>query len=132
VTPAVGWRLLDFADLSDVDFVWEAHRALLARSPSHAEVDRRLGELRDRSSRMEIVVRLALSPEGRRARRPPVRGFGFSALSAAAGAIEAAKASPSLARAAARSEALARLAINRKLSRSVGDRGRASTRSGPS
>src|SRR5436305_15319561 len=64
-----GWRLLDFADLSDGDFVREAHRRLLGRSPSTTEAERRLRELGDRSSRLGIVVRLALSPEGRRATR---------------------------------------------------------------
>ncbi len=104
------WRLLDFADLPDEDFVREAHRVLLARSPSRGEADRRLRELRNRS-RMEIVVRLALSPEGRRANRPRVRGVGLPALAATARAIEAAEASPLLGQAARNSERLARSAL---------------------
>jgi hypothetical protein len=102
------WRLLDFADLTDEAFVREAHRVLLGRSPSSAEADRRRRELRTRSSRMEIVVRLALSPEGRRAGRPDVRGLGLPALAAAARAIEAAEGSPVLARTVRKSERVGR------------------------
>jgi hypothetical protein len=111
-----GWRLLDFADLSDADFVREAHRVLLGRGPSLSEANRRLHELRE-SSRMEVVVRLALSPEGRRALRPGIRGPGLSVLSRAARAIEAAYANPKLARAVRSSERVARAALFGRSSR---------------
>jgi hypothetical protein len=84
-------RLLDLADLSDADFVHEVHRVLLNRSPAPFEFERRQQELRAGTSRMEITVRLALSPEGRRSRRPLARGFGFNTLAKTAGLIEAAE-----------------------------------------
>jgi hypothetical protein len=110
------WRLLDFADLGDTDFVRDAHRVLLGRSASPSDIDRRLRELGGGSSRMAMVVRLALSPEGRCARRPPVRGIGLPALAATAAAIEALKASPVLGRAAGRGERVARSVLARPAS----------------
>lgn len=104
----IRWRLLDFADLTDEAFVRDAHRVLLGRSPSSTEADRRRRELRTRSSRMETVIRLALSPEGRRADRPGVRGLGLPALAAVARAIEAAEARPVLARSVRQSERVGR------------------------
>jgi hypothetical protein len=92
-----GCRLLDFADISDDDFVLEAHRVLLGRSPSVSELERRLHELRTGASRMQILVRLALSPEGRRADRRRTKGVGLRTLGVAARAIETAQASSALA-----------------------------------
>jgi hypothetical protein len=115
VSARSGWRLLDFADLGDGDFVRDAHRVLLGRGASPADVDRRLGELRAGSSRLEIVVRLALCPEGRRAARPPVRGIGLPALAATARLTEALKASPLLGASAGRGERAARSALARPI-----------------
>lgn len=106
-----GWRLLDFADLGDDDFVRQAHRVLLGRSPSPAETSRRLRELRERS-RMELIVRLALSPEGRRRREAEVRGFGLPALVRVGRAVEAANRHPALSRAGGRCERLTRSALS--------------------
>ena len=125
--PPAGWRLLDLADLSDADFVWEAHHLLLGRSPSPAEADRRLGDLSHRSSRMETIVRLALSPEGRRGSHLPTVGVGLPALAAAAGAIEAAKANPLLAGAARLGEHAARSAFASEASRRLSARRLATT-----
>jgi hypothetical protein len=108
------WRLLDFADLSDEDFVQAAHRILLGRRSSPFELDRRLGEMRAGSSRMRILVRLALSPEGRRAARPRVRGVGLQSLFTAAGAIEAASSNRALGPAIRRAEAGARRLLSRR------------------
>jgi hypothetical protein len=110
-----GWRLLDFADLSDVDFVWNAHRMLLGRSPSSAEVDRRVGDLHERSSRLGLIVRLGLSPEGRRAQRSGTRGVVLPVLALCAGAIESAASLPVLDRAAAGSERIVRSRLNRSV-----------------
>lgn len=88
------FRLLDFADLPAEQFVQEAHRILLGREASQSDVARRVRELRGRSSRLEIVLRLALSPEGRHAIHPPVRGPGLRAVIAAAHAVEAAQGAP--------------------------------------
>jgi hypothetical protein len=110
--PVGGLCLLDLADLSDADFVWQAHRVLLGRAPSSAEVDRRLGDLRTRSSRLGLVVRLGLSPEGRRAQRSETRGIGLPALALVAGAIESAASLPILSRVAAGSERIVRSSLN--------------------
>ena len=84
---ARAWRLVDFGDISDADFVRAAHVVLLGRRPSDAEATRRVGELRSGSSRFQILVRLTLSPEGRAA-RPRVDGIGLPALVAAARGVE--------------------------------------------
>jgi hypothetical protein len=107
------WRLLDFADLSDEDFVREAHRILLGRKASPSELERRLGELGHGSSRMQIVVRLALAPEGRRAARPRVRGLGLRTLVAVGHAIEAADSRATLARAVTTAERGVRRMLSR-------------------
>ena len=112
-----GWRLVDLADLSQADFVREAHRMFLGRRPSSTELERRLRDLQGHSSRMEIVVRLALSPEGRRAVRPRTRGIGLPALAAVGAAIEAADASPLLAPAVRSVERIARSALSDRLAR---------------
>jgi hypothetical protein len=116
-TPAhQGRRLLDFADVGDADFVRDAHRVLLGRSASPADLDRRLRELGAGSSRMEIVVRLALCPEGRRARRPPVRGVGLPALAVTGAAIEVLKGNPLVGPVAGRGERIARSILARRTS----------------
>jgi hypothetical protein len=106
-----GRRLLDFADLGNADFVRDAHRVLLGRSASPADMDRRLRELGAGSTRMELVVRLALCPEGRSAFRPPVRGIGLPALAATATAIEVMNGSAVLGRAVARGERVSRAVL---------------------
>lgn len=88
--------LLDLADLSDEDFIHAVHGVLLGRAPSPLEAARRVGELGRGSSRMEIIVRLALSPEGRRASRPRARGIGLPALAVVGRTVEAAQARPVL------------------------------------
>jgi hypothetical protein len=115
-----GWRLLDFADLSDEDFVREAHRILLGRTASPFDLERRLRELRAGSSRMQIVVRLALSPEGRRAVHPRVRGIGLRTLLGVGQAIEAARTNVALGPAVTRSERTARRLFSRARSRGNG------------
>jgi hypothetical protein len=100
--------LLDFADLGAADFVREAHRVLLGRRASSADVERRVDELRSGRPRMAIIVRLALSPEGRRARRPPVGGIGLPALALTGAAIETMKASSLLGPAATQGEQVVR------------------------
>jgi hypothetical protein len=102
------YRLVDFADVSDEDFVQLAHRVLLGRPAAPAEVERRLGDLRSGTSRLAIAVRLALSPEGRIAPRPRSRGIWLPLLRSIGIAIEAARAHPRAARAVAWAEAHAR------------------------
>lgn len=79
----IGWRLIDFADLSDERFVQEVHLVLLARLPSAIETKRRITDLSQRSSRFEIVVRLGLSPEGRILRDRPLAGVVLPAVALA-------------------------------------------------
>jgi hypothetical protein len=102
------YRLVDFSDVSDEDFVQLAHRVLLGRPAAPAEVERRLGDLRSGTSRLAIAVRLALSPEGRIAPRPRSRGIWLPLLRSIGIAIEAARAHPRAARAVAWAEAHAR------------------------
>lgn len=92
--PDSGPKLVDLADLSSEDFVRDAHKLLLGRPPAPPELDRRLAELRSGHRRLEIVIRLALSPEGRVAPRPPVGGLGLPLLRAFGNAIEHARATP--------------------------------------
>jgi len=82
------WRLVDFADVSDADFVQAAHVVLLGRLPGNAEAKRRTADLHAGCSRFEIVVRLALSPEGRRLRDRKVSGIALPAIVAAGRGIE--------------------------------------------
>ncbi|MGE0224344.1 MAG: hypothetical protein AB7F35_24790 [Acetobacteraceae bacterium] len=76
------WRLVDFGEGTDAEFVHAAHRAILGRPPYDAEMLRRTADLRAGRSRMEILARLALSPEGRRVGRPAVGGVFLPALTA--------------------------------------------------
>jgi hypothetical protein len=69
------WRLVDFGEGPDLEFVHAAHRAILGRPPYEPEIARRLADLRGGRSRMEILARLALSPEGRRIGQPKVAGL---------------------------------------------------------
>jgi hypothetical protein len=82
------WRLVDFADISESDFVETAHLALLGRPPSEVERSRRIAELRSGSSRLQVLVRLALSPEGRRTPNRPISGVGLPVLSVIGSYIE--------------------------------------------
>ena len=93
------WRLVDFADCSDDDFVRTAHLVLLGRRPSDAEAARRMAELRNGSSRLDVLVRLALSPEGRVARHADVSGVGLPLLFAIGRGAERAAQVPALDRA---------------------------------
>jgi hypothetical protein len=102
------YRLVDFADVSDENFVQLAHRVLLGRPAAPAEVGRRLGDLRSGTPRFAIVVRLALSPEGRIAPRSRSSGIWLPLLRWVGVAIEAARANPRAARAVAWVEARAR------------------------
>ncbi len=74
---------VSFADLraaSDEDFVVRAHVAILGRPPYDPEFNRRLGEVQGGKTRLEIIGRLALSKDGRRAKRPRVAGVALPAL----------------------------------------------------
>jgi hypothetical protein len=107
-----GHKLVDFADVSDEDFVRNVHKVLLGRPPAPPEVERRLAELRDHS-RLEIVIRLALSPEGRVAPRPQVRGLGLPLLRSLGRAIELARTTPVTAAATRRVEGAFRSVLGR-------------------
>jgi len=82
------WRLLDFADLSDTEFVQAAHVVLLGRLAYRAEAIRWIANLRAGASRFEVLVRLVLSPEGRRVSQPRVSGIGLPAVVTAGHGIE--------------------------------------------
>ena len=82
------WRLLDFADGPEEEFVRAAYASLLCRDPSDAESTLRIAALRAGYSRFQVVVRLALSSEGRHARDQPVSGIALPALVVAGRAIE--------------------------------------------
>lgn len=82
------WRLVDFADGSEVEFVWAAYASLLCRVPSEAETTERVGDLRAGCSRFQIAMRLALSPEGRAARNRRVSGIALPAIVAAGRALD--------------------------------------------
>jgi len=82
------WRLIDFAEGSDDEFVYAAYATLVCRFPSNAELTRRIAELRGGSSRFDVLVRLALSAEGRRVRDRRVAGIVLPAFVAAGRAIE--------------------------------------------
>jgi hypothetical protein len=88
------WRLLDLADGPPEAFVRAAYAAILDRPAADPEVARRVGELRMGRSRIELVARLALCPEGRRVAAPPVAGLGLPALVAAGRTWERALAHP--------------------------------------
>jgi len=74
-TLPVARRFVDLARLSDVDFVVQAHKRLLGRSPRTAELTRRTDQLAAGKTRFEIVSRLILSKEGRTAPSPDVAGI---------------------------------------------------------
>jgi hypothetical protein len=77
-------------------------------------MERRRRELRTHASRMEIIVRLALSPEGRHAVSPRVGGIGLPALATLGAAIEAANASPLFSRATHTGERIGRAAFRKR------------------
>jgi hypothetical protein len=85
------WRLIDFADGADEEFIQAAYASLLCRLPSNGELTRRVGELRAGSSRFDVVLALMLSAEGRRARGRPISGIALPTLAAAGRAIEFAR-----------------------------------------
>jgi hypothetical protein len=82
------WRLIDFAEGSDEEFVQAAYSSLLCRLPRNAELTRRIADLRAGSSRFDVLLRLILSAEGRRARDRRVSGIALPALVAAGRATE--------------------------------------------
>jgi hypothetical protein len=74
------WRLLDFGDGSREEFICAIHLALLRRKPYANEAGRRIAQLRSGRTRLEIILRLALSAEGRRLKQPSVAGIVLPAL----------------------------------------------------
>jgi hypothetical protein len=92
------WTLADFSNVSDAEFVRAAHVVLLGRLPGQAAAARRAAELQAGRSRLEILVRLALSPEGRRRRHQRVSGLPLRFLVLTGRGIERAAAVPVLAR----------------------------------
>jgi hypothetical protein len=74
------WRLLDFGDGSPEEFIDAVHLALLRRRPYANEAGRRIAQLRSGRTRLEIILRLTLSAEGRRLKQPSVAGIGLPAL----------------------------------------------------
>jgi hypothetical protein len=74
------WRLVDLGDGSQEEFVEAVHLALLGRVPLKQEASRRMAMLRGGSTRLELILRLAFSPEGRRLKQPPVAGVLLPAL----------------------------------------------------
>jgi hypothetical protein len=68
------WSLADFGDGTDEAFVAAAHQVLLRRPVTAAERERRVRDLGNGVSRLEVLLRLALCPEGRRAHGQPLRG----------------------------------------------------------
>jgi hypothetical protein len=75
-----GVRFASLRSATDEDFVVSAHVAILGRAPYDQEFNRRLREVRGGKTRLEIIGRLALSREGRRAKRPRVAGVALPAL----------------------------------------------------
>lgn len=75
-----GVRFADLRAAGDEDFVVSAFVAILGRPPHDPEFDRRLRELKGGKTRLEIIGRLALSRDGRRAKRPRVAGVALPAL----------------------------------------------------
>jgi hypothetical protein len=68
------WRMVDFGDGSRSGFVQAAYFVLLGRLPYETEVMQRLTRLSAGGTRLEIILRLALSREGRRREQHPVSG----------------------------------------------------------
>jgi hypothetical protein len=75
-----GVRFADLRAATDEDFVVSAHVAILGRPPYDPEFNRRLREVKGGKTRLEIIGRLALSRDGRRAKRPRVAGVALPAL----------------------------------------------------
>jgi hypothetical protein len=74
------WRLVDFGDASDTEFVQMAHLAILCRRPYATEAARRVAELVAGRTRMGLLIRLAFSPEGLYGPRARVSGLFLPAL----------------------------------------------------
>lgn len=106
--PRTKWTLADFSAVSDVDFVRAAHVTLLGRLPDKLAATRRALELEAGRSRLEILVRLALSPEGRQRRHQQVSGPALRSLVATGRAIEAVASAPVLGTVLRRVERLVR------------------------
>jgi hypothetical protein len=87
VTRSRAWSFLDFSMDDDVEFVQQAHFGLLDRPPCSAELDRHLSNIAHGATRAEILLRVMLSPEGRR-RRPTVRGVLLPAFLFAATSLD--------------------------------------------
>lgn len=69
------WRMVDFGEGSQRAFVQAAYFVLLGRMPHESEAMRRLTRLSAGGTRLEVILLLALSSEGRRRKQPPVAGF---------------------------------------------------------
>ncbi len=82
------WRLLDFADLPDAEFVAAVHLAMLGRQPYARETIRRISDLTAGMTRIEVIARLAFSPEGRRMRHRSVGGLALPVLGGLARLLE--------------------------------------------
>jgi FkbM family methyltransferase len=102
------WSLSDFTGVSDTEFVRAAHVILLGRLPGQAAATRRAAELEAGRSRFEILVRLALSPEGRRRHHQRVSGPAMRSLVATGRGIERAARIPLLTTLVGRLERLVR------------------------
>ena len=86
--PAV-WSLLDLGDGTREAFVQAAHQAMLGRPAGEAEMALRLAQLNRGRTRLGILLRLAMSEEGRAVAAPPIRGPGLRAIHKLAPAIVA-------------------------------------------
>jgi len=71
------WSLVELGDGSREAFIEAVYLALFGRQPDAKEVSTRLAQMRAGRTRLGIVLRLALSPEGSRAQQPRARGSGL-------------------------------------------------------
>ncbi len=83
------WSLLDLGDGTREQFIEAAHRAILGRAAAPPELALRLAQLAQGRSRLGILLRLALSEEGRAVAAPPIRGPGLRAVHKLAPALVA-------------------------------------------
>lgn len=105
------WRLVDFGDGTDEQFVEAVHLALLRRSVTPAERERRLRDLAAGRRRVGLVVRLALCPEGRRRGPKPTDGVVLPALVRVGGAVDMAASHSALGRVVAAARPTAALLL---------------------
>lgn len=74
------WSLMEFGDGPREAFVEAAYFALLGRQPDAQELSARLAQMGAGRTRLGILLRLALSAEGRQAQQPRVRGSSLRML----------------------------------------------------